>query len=681
MLAATAAEPLEQAYERYIGNNDLLPINYLQIGEAKSRAVGRLRYFDLRVARNAMASGFLVSPDLVMTNHHVFSAADSFRDAFIDFDYAYGADGRELDRITFQLDPEKFFYANATLDCAVIGIKNMDEANAHQATGRGYLVLNPDQGKTGVGDSATIIQYPGGDYQQIALRRNEILEIKPDALTYVSDTAPGSSGSPVFNDQWQVIALHSAGVAKKDPTGKFYVDKNNNPIPVVNGQVDSSQIVWESNTGIRVTAIMADLLAQPAFRTNPYLQFLNRPDYSDNKARNNQTNNGQPLTHESVSNKNNPMNSININPSSSRPGITININVNLGDAAPASRLTASQQAPATAATTSETEDFEAKLADEQNADYSHCNGFDKLFMGAETPMPKLGAQLARKVATLTHNPKENVLRYEHYSTIVHSVRRMPVVSAINVEGDPVVRRDKAARQDNWMRDNRIPFDVQLNDAFYKSSGFDKGHMSRREDAKWGNTAAGAESAAQMTCMYTNACPQVPDINRAVYGYHGLWGQLEQIVLEQGAEGERGDASKMCVYNGPVFVDTDPTFKGVQVPMRFFKVVVWRNAAKEMKATAFILSQENLVGDIQFEELQFDQKFIEHQCSIPYLEKLTDLTFTGIGQYDTWTQGEGGPEVKPVTRAEVENHVTAHGKKAGGRRSGKTVPADKGRPGI
>src|ERR1041385_4323786 len=202
MLSSVAPESLDLAYERYIGDNDLLPINYLQIGAAKSRAVGRLRYFDLRVNRNAMASGFLVSPDLVLTNHHVFSAPDSFRDALMDFDYAYGMDGRELEKVTFQLDPQKFFYANETLDCALIGIAPVDESNQHRTAERGCLVLNPGPGKAGIGDYATIIQYPDGNYQEIALRGNCILQIGPDALIYVSDTSPGSSGSPVFNDQW-----------------------------------------------------------------------------------------------------------------------------------------------------------------------------------------------------------------------------------------------------------------------------------------------------------------------------------------------------------------------------------------------------------------------------------------------------------------------------------------------
>ena len=68
MIAETAPDPVD-AYERYIGKNDLLPINYPGIGNIRSRAVGRLRYSISAATAPAMATGFLISPDLILTNH------------------------------------------------------------------------------------------------------------------------------------------------------------------------------------------------------------------------------------------------------------------------------------------------------------------------------------------------------------------------------------------------------------------------------------------------------------------------------------------------------------------------------------------------------------------------------------------------------------------------------------
>ena len=46
----------------------------------------------------------------------------------------------------------------------------------------------------------------------MALRQNQVVDIFDLYVTYQTDTATGSSGAPVFNDQWDVVALHHSGV-------------------------------------------------------------------------------------------------------------------------------------------------------------------------------------------------------------------------------------------------------------------------------------------------------------------------------------------------------------------------------------------------------------------------------------------------------------------------------------
>src|SRR5947207_14168855 len=77
MIAAAAREPVDLAFERYIGTNDLLPINYLAIGNMQARAVGRIRYFDKREHKTAFATGFMVSPEIMLTNYHAFPVDDA----------------------------------------------------------------------------------------------------------------------------------------------------------------------------------------------------------------------------------------------------------------------------------------------------------------------------------------------------------------------------------------------------------------------------------------------------------------------------------------------------------------------------------------------------------------------------------------------------------------------------
>jgi endonuclease G len=295
--------------------------------------------------------------------------------------------------------------------------------------------------------------------------------------------------------------------------------------------------------------------------------------------------------------------------------------------------------------------FEKKLEDE--IDFSACRGFNDYFLGRHTPLPTISVKLKKQLAFFTDNPDIFVLKYHHYSTIQHAIRRMPVLSAVNITA---LSRFRLARgDDRWFRDRRIDFDVQLNDEFYKKSGFDKGHMTRREDAEWGDTIGLAGQAADYTCAYTNACPQVPDLNRAVFGYDGKWGKLELELLEKAVLREEGGA-KICVYNGPVFDDDDPVFKGIQVPLLYWKIVVWKNAAAKFKTTCFLLSQEKLVSEIPFEELHIDMIFKRYQCSIKRIEKLTRMNFAKIRNWDTYVAPAPGEEEELISADAFERFI-------------------------
>jgi endonuclease G, mitochondrial len=627
MLASVAKESFVDAFERYMGDNDLLPVNYLEIGFQKSKSIGRLTYFDLEANEPAVATGFLISPDLVMTNRHVFPEVNLFRDAQVEFNYQYNIHGKEARKIIFELKPDKFFYSNQELDFAVIGIHSKDTSGKVDVLQMGYLVLNKEPGKAGEGDFASIIQHPDGKLKQIALRENKIVDISlPDALIYMSDTSRGSSGSPVFNDQWQVIALHSAGVPKKDDQGNF-LDKDNNIIQPANGKVDGDRIVWLNNRGIRISAIINHLFSENKTKDHPLILQLASPTYSDDKRLDFLSLPGEAAPEEKA-----------VAPAAAAvPGAAaaepqhVYININLGNK---SAPVISPGIVAKAAVPADLE-FEKKIEDE--IDFSGFKGFDEFFLTEKTPLPDLSDGLKKKVAKFLDGSKQYVLKYPHFSTVHHAIRRMPVYSAINIYGHENRFPELTGRNDNWFRDRRIDFDVQLTEDFYKKSGFDKGHMSRREDAEWSpdNNIDFAEMAANMTCAYTNACPQVPALNRARFGGRGLWGKLEQEILEKGVVKEDGRAGKICVFNGPIFDKDDPHFKGIQVPMEFWKVVVWKNKLGRPRTTCFKLSQEDLVSDIEFEELRFDKIFRNYQCSIEFIEDATGLTFTRIRDWDTY----------------------------------------------
>jgi len=623
MIAAVAVENIADAFERYIGKNDLLPINYLLAGYLQSRSVGLIRYFDRREGKGAVATGFLVSENLVMTNHHVFPVQtlaefeNLVANPTIEFNFEYDLDGNRPDPILFALEPQQFLHTSKDLDMALIAVQSSDKSGVHTLRSQGYLVLNGSLGKIGLGDFASIIQHPAGNEKQIAIRKNEVVSIDlPDAITYVSDTAQGSSGAPVFNDQWQVIALHSAGVARKNGRGE-YLDKDDQVIEPINGRIDEERIVWESNRGIRVSTMMNYLAHATAIAAHPLIQPLFSPAYTDSRP---YAFLSRPVTERerstAIATVSSPPVSVAV------PPLTVTINITPQGHTIASAPGILIGPPSADAAIV----FEKKYEDE--LDFSDCPGFDQDFLGAYVPMPVPSASLRKKLAFLKDNPSAYTLKYHHFSTIHHAVRRVPIVSGINVYGKSryAALDVEGSRVDKWFRDNRIDYDVQLDDDFYKKSGFDRGHLARREDAEWGTTVAKAKLSADLTCSYANAVPQVPALNRAKYGYKGKWGQLEETLLERGVENEAGKSARICVFNGPMFDDDDPVFKGVPVALSFYKIVVWYDGDGKLRTTCFQLSQQKLVGEIEFEVLRFDEVFKSFQIPIGKIEKITGLKF-------------------------------------------------------
>lgn len=91
-------------------------VRYLDAGAAAARAVGRVNIRDDRGRPAGFGTGSLVSPVLLLTNHHVLPDAATARTSVIEFNYQDGVDGRpgedvyrdnDLDRghLVRRLDP------------------------------------------------------------------------------------------------------------------------------------------------------------------------------------------------------------------------------------------------------------------------------------------------------------------------------------------------------------------------------------------------------------------------------------------------------------------------------------------------------------------------------------------------------------------------------------------------
>jgi len=639
-----APEPTEFAFERAIGKNDSVYSNFVELIMDAKEKVGRIL-----VKKNGSligyATGSLVSPRLLLTNWHVFETAADAESSEVQFGYEFDIQGNEKAATAFSFRPEDFFYSNKELDYCLVAVSPGSRDASTTLSRYGYLYLDPEKGKLGEPkkESLNIIHHPDGDFKQLSIRQNLFTDITPTTIWYETDTAQGSSGAPVFNDQWQVVALHHSGVAAKNTDGE-YIDKYGNPVPYIGGKLQESKVNWIANEGIRISVILEDI-----FNKHPINELVAQLKIKNDTAR-------MPtpvIKNDEISDS--PLSSFNANKPVPTSSGDIRISLPASLLSPDADISLKLRRNGSATSNFQagfTQDIEAlslfelkKL--EQTMDYSLCEGYLPNFLGTEIPMPEPGSILKKFIALPNHSDSSE-LKYFHYSVRLHSLRRMPAISAINVDGNPKLRLDNFKRKDNWLRDNRLDFNIQLDDTFYRNSGFDRGHMSRREDADWGDTAETAKRNADLTCMHTNACPQIATLNQS--SRKGLWGKLELTVLENGAVLEGPLTNKISVFNGPVFRDDDPVFRGIQIPMDFYKIILWPTDNGEVKATAFLLSQSRLVKDIKFEQLDIHKnlEFRLYQYPISKLAEDTGINFTQIASMDTYQQATAAHNIESET---------------------------------
>jgi V8-like Glu-specific endopeptidase len=245
------------ALERVLGTNDLMGVAFLEGGLQVARSVSRVWIGVASGRPSGFGTGFLISPRLLMTNHHVLGDRTVARTSLAEFDYQFGLAGALLPTTTFALDPDTFHCADQHLDYAVVAVKPA-ATNGRPLCDFGWNPLIEAEGKAIAPQWVNIIQHPNGDPKQLGLRENQLIDVLDEFLHYKTDTAPGSSGSPVYNDRWEVVALHHSGVWATNAAGQ---------VLAVDGQpwteaMGEDRIKWIANEGVRISRIIAHLRRQ-----------------------------------------------------------------------------------------------------------------------------------------------------------------------------------------------------------------------------------------------------------------------------------------------------------------------------------------------------------------------------------------------------------------------------------
>ena len=261
-------------------------------------------------------------------------------------------------------------------------------------------------------------------------------------------------------------------------------------------------------------------------------------------------------------------------------------------------------------------------------DYTDRPGFDPDFLGFSAPLPAPMPEIQPLVLPTDDGIE---LKYYHYSVIMNAERKLAFVSAANLDDGAPFRLRREAR-DRWFFDPRIDEDDQAGGDLYVGNPLDRGHLTRRADAAWGETEDEARLANDDTFHWTNCSPQHEVFNQSTKANQKgllLWGNLENHVAEQAAGG------RLSVFNGPIFRGNDRKHRGVRIPREFYKLIVYAKDNGQPGAVAFILSQKSLIQNLPAEAFEVGP-YEPFQVKIRDLQTRTKLDFGSLATFDRLT---------------------------------------------
>jgi hypothetical protein len=213
-----APPTIAEVKEAFIHQNDLLPFSFFRGAQTAAAAVARLqvpRIVDGKQSKGAdglpmlfSGTGWMVGTRLLLTNHHVINARLRGEPAAEKLDLNLQV---ERMKVLFDYDEENGVGSEVGVEGLVEADMLLDFALLRVATDRKPVAvsLNLPAAPEGHGAPAlNIIQHPGGNPKAFGIRNNLMASSSDTELRYFTDTSGGSSGAPVFDDQWQAVALH-----------------------------------------------------------------------------------------------------------------------------------------------------------------------------------------------------------------------------------------------------------------------------------------------------------------------------------------------------------------------------------------------------------------------------------------------------------------------------------------
>lgn len=221
----------------------------------------------VEIGGRPQGTAFLLGPSVVLTNYHVVKPVidEDYGpgDVVLRFDYKRmgdgtyvypgqefrletGGDGWLLDscrysKVDLELDPKSGDPAPDELDYALLQVRgnpgqhSMGGKAEPGAPRRGWIELPEKEHDFQPGTPLFIVQHPKGAALKLALDTQAVVGLYGAGrrVRYITSTEPGSSGSPVFDQNWDLVALHHSG----DPASIMPSYNEGIPITLIAGRL------------------------------------------------------------------------------------------------------------------------------------------------------------------------------------------------------------------------------------------------------------------------------------------------------------------------------------------------------------------------------------------------------------------------------------------------------------
>lgn len=275
--------------EQVNGDPNFLSAHFLTEGAEIQKAVAMVTLkvaMGNLAAGEGLGSGFLISNSLFMTNNHVIPNKAFCTNVNMQFMYQDNYNTQPaINPEFFETHDNSFFHTNASLDYTIVRLKRKPYYIIANAPSR-FARLREDMGEIGgtdepeyadaeqmkelayisdfiakkkaiamfdpsrirlffgytpgsrygfiplkaniiypAGIMLNIIQHPQGRKKEVVVQENKIDGVFTNVIHYLSDTDYGSSGSPVFNNTWDLKALHHARVLNEPKNEGIRIDK------------------------------------------------------------------------------------------------------------------------------------------------------------------------------------------------------------------------------------------------------------------------------------------------------------------------------------------------------------------------------------------------------------------------------------------------------------------------